>query len=110
MIDWDRVGELRDEIGVDDFLEVVELFLEEVDEVIERMCNSPDPGQYEDDLHFVKGCALNLGFGSLAALCADGETRSAAGDCGSVDIPAVVANYRESKHQFLMQLASEKAA
>jgi hypothetical protein len=30
MIDWDRVQELRDEIGAEAFGEVVELFLEEV--------------------------------------------------------------------------------
>ena len=34
MIDWARVSELRDEVGEGDFDEVVELFLEEVDEAI----------------------------------------------------------------------------
>ena len=34
MIDWTRVSELRDEVGAEDFDEVVELFLEEVDEAI----------------------------------------------------------------------------
>ena len=34
MIDWACVSELRDEVGVEDFDEVVELFLEEVDEAI----------------------------------------------------------------------------
>ena len=33
MISWERVNELRDEVGQEDFLEVVEIFLEEVDEV-----------------------------------------------------------------------------
>ena len=33
MIDWKRVRELRDEIGEEDFSEVVDLFLEEVEEV-----------------------------------------------------------------------------
>ena len=36
MIDWSRVNELRDEVGAEDFEEVVELFLEEVEEVIEE--------------------------------------------------------------------------
>ena len=31
MIDWTKVTELREEIGDEDFQEVVELFLEEVD-------------------------------------------------------------------------------
>ena len=30
MIDWQRVNELRDEVGAEDFEEVVDLFLEEV--------------------------------------------------------------------------------
>ena len=30
MIDWPRVKELKDEIGAEDFGEVVDLFLEEV--------------------------------------------------------------------------------
>ena len=41
MIDWTRVDELRNEVGNDDFLEVAELFLEEVDEVISRLTDAP---------------------------------------------------------------------
>ena len=37
MIDWARVRELKDEVGADAFDEVVELFLEEVEEVIVRL-------------------------------------------------------------------------
>ena len=35
MIDWPRVTELREEVGAEDFEEVVEIFLEEVEERIE---------------------------------------------------------------------------
>ena len=38
MIDWARVSELRDEVGPEDFEEVLHLFLEEVDE--EDPCSS----------------------------------------------------------------------
>ena len=55
MISWERVNELRNEIGAEDFQEVVELFLEEVEEVIERLRQTPDPTSYEADLHFLKG-------------------------------------------------------
>ena len=34
MIDWERVRELRSEIGADDFAEVVEMFLSEADEAV----------------------------------------------------------------------------
>ena len=35
MIDWTRVSELRDEIGAEDFGDVVEIFLEEVEAEVE---------------------------------------------------------------------------
>ncbi len=78
MISWERVRELRDEIGEDDFCEVVDLFLEEVEEVLARLRAEPNPASYEADLHFLKGSALNLGFQALGALCRDGEVRAAA--------------------------------
>lgn len=109
MIDWDRVDELRDEIGFDDFCEVVELFLEEVDEVIERLIIAPDPALYEQDLHFLKGSALNLGFRDFGALCATGE-RAAAANAGNIDIPAVIECYQSSRSQFLAQIVADQAA
>lgn len=39
MIDWARIIELHDEIGADDFNEVVELFLSEVEERIDAAQN-----------------------------------------------------------------------
>lgn len=96
MIEWERVNELRSEIGDDDFAEVVALFLEEADEVIARI--SPDDGAraLESDLHFLKGAALNLGFAEFAALCQDGERRAAGGDI-EVDLTRVKSCYDASK-------------
>jgi HPt (histidine-containing phosphotransfer) domain-containing protein len=74
MINWERVNELRDEVGQEDFLEVVEIFLEEVDEVVARLRTSPDPTTYEDDLHFLRGSAMNLEFAALSRTCHSGET------------------------------------
>lgn len=65
LINWDRVQELRAEIGDDSFTEVVTLFLEECDTVIARSV----AGVTAEDLHFLKGAALNLGFAELAAAC-----------------------------------------
>lgn len=99
MIDWSRVAELRDEIGSEDFAEVVALFLEEADEVVARLPFCDDAKQQESALHFLKGSALNLGFDRLAQLCQDGERRAAA---GSADLEgAVVAEiYAASKAEF----------
>jgi hypothetical protein len=69
MINWDRVNELRHEVGDDDFAEVVTIFLDEVDEVLARMRTAASAEVYRAELHFLKGSALNLGFRGLAALC-----------------------------------------
>ena len=37
MIDWDRVTELRDEIGAEDLATVIEMFLEEVAEKLQEV-------------------------------------------------------------------------
>ncbi len=105
MINWKRVNELRDEIGPEDFAEVVELFLEEVEKVIEKLREAPDFGTLGEDLHFLKGSALNLGFRSFSILCQTGETASGEGTADSVDIATVLASYEESKIEFQAKLA-----
>jgi hypothetical protein len=59
MIDWARVNELKNDLGAGDFGEIIDLFLEEVEEVIDRLRRFPDPGSLEQELHFLKGSALN---------------------------------------------------
>lgn len=110
MIEWERVADLRAEVGEDDFREVVELFLEEVEEVIDRLEISPVAAKFEDDLHFLKGSALNLGFRHFSALCQVGEKLAANGRCDQVDIAAVLVSYRESKQQFLQELQAQTRA
>ncbi|MDP3961664.1 MAG: Hpt domain-containing protein [Pseudorhodobacter sp.] len=110
MIDWERVADLRSEIGDDGFVEVIALFLEETDEVIARLSARPDPARVERDLHFLKGSALNLGFRALADLCQDGERRAAAGEAALVDVAAVVRAYHASKAAFQSGLAQATAA
>ncbi|MDO9526275.1 MAG: Hpt domain-containing protein [Gemmobacter sp.] len=101
MIDWGRVESLRAELGNDDFGEVVDLFLEEVEEVIARLKRKPDPASYEEDLHFLKGGALNLGFRALSDACHEGERRAADGRPETVDINLVIELYQKSRISFL---------
>ncbi len=101
MIDWKRVTELREEIGNDDFEEVVDLFLEEVEEVLDRLSANAHPERLEDEFHFLKGCALNLGFRDFSNLCRDGEYAAASGAASGADIPAVLASFEQSKAVFL---------
>lgn len=105
MIDWARVQRLRDEVGSEDFREVVALFLEEVDEVVGRLRSGTGGGaaRLESDLHFLKGSALNLGFADFGALCHAGEQRAAAGDAAGVDLAGLVAVYDRSRAAFLAE-------
>lgn len=110
MIDWTRVNDLRSEIGEDDFLEVVEMFLEETDEVIAYLNGPSDLATVESRLHFLKGSALNLGLNELATLCQAGEKSAAMGDAASVNLQDVVASYNASKARLLVSLGRSEAA
>ena len=99
MIDWDKVMELRSEIGPEDFDEVVSLFLEEADEAMARLSVDGGAKALAADLHFLKGAALNLGFDTLSALCQDGERRAGAGDL-SVNLEAVRHAYATCRGEF----------
>jgi len=107
MIDWTRVSELREEIGAEDFNEIVEIFLEEVDAAVADL-GAPDT-PLDAQLHFLKGSALNLGFATFSDLCQTGETRAAAGET-NIDLGEVAQSYRASRAAFLEGLATRFAA
>lgn len=110
MIDWKRIDELRGEVGPEDFDEVVELFLEEVEEVIARLRESPVLNGLEGDLHFLKGSALSLGFSSFSGLCEHGERLSASGRPGDVNLAAILTCFDQSRAAFLEHLPLHLAA
>lgn len=102
MVDWDRVTQLRAEIGEADFEAVVTLFLAEVAEVAEKLRHAPDPATMDADLHFLKGTVLNLGMHELGRLCDDGTERAARGE--PVDLDALLDCYDESRRMLLSGL------
>jgi HPt (histidine-containing phosphotransfer) domain-containing protein len=106
MIDWVQVNTLRDDVGKDEFEEIVEIFIDEVEDVIERLRATPDLKTLGDDLHFLKGSALNLGFSTFSEHCQRGEANSAAGRADQVDIPALLMAYDASKGKFIAELPS----
>ena len=110
MIDWERVMDLREEVGPEDFLEVAELFLSEVGTVLERLVAAINVNSLEADMHFLKGAALNLGFRDFAELCKEGEFKAAASDFGSIDVGAVVACFNASRDAFVAGLAQRMAS
>lgn len=107
LINWAKVGELREEVGAEDFDEVVELFLEEVEETLAQL--GADGRSVEADLHFLKGSALNLGFADFSELCRAGEAAAAAGQADTVDLDAVATSYGASREAFLSELGERLA-
>lgn len=109
MIAWSRVAELRDEVGVDDFDEVVDLFLEEVEEVINRL-RGGDVSQLASDMHFLRGSAMSLGFATFSEHCHVAERLAANGRAGEVNIADILATYDESKRAFIEELPAHSAS
>lgn len=105
MIDWERVKELRSEVGAEDFEEVVEIFIEEVDEVVERMQSGQSTAPLGEELHFLKGSSLNLGFATFSSLCSAGEQK-AASNPEEIDLKELFGSYAASKKTFLDELGN----
>ncbi|MEM7318847.1 MAG: Hpt domain-containing protein [Pseudomonadota bacterium] len=106
MIHWPRVRELRDEVGSEDFAEVVDLFLEEVEEVINLLKSDSGRNNLEQDLHFLKGGALSLGFQHFSDLCQSGEQLSASGNDSDIDLGEIIQAFEQSKSVFQAELAA----
>ena len=108
MIDWAQVDELRGEMG-SAFAELVDAFLEEVDDGILRVDPASNAESQASALHFLKGAALNLGFRDFAGLCATGEDNANNGRLPAVDVDALSACYQQSRAEFLSGLARRAA-
>lgn len=101
MIDWARVTTLRDEVGEEDFAEVVEIFIEEVTEMVQRLRDAPRIETLGADLHALKGSALNLGFMDFSELCQAGETAAADGQADTIVLSPILDSYDKSKQALL---------
>lgn len=110
MIDWDRVGQLREEVGEDDFQDVVAMFFDEVSGEIDALSPNMSHQELEASLHFLKGSALNLGLEQFAEICRKGEERARKGQSDQVDTSAIAACYRESVEAFFKVLSGTAAA
>lgn len=108
MIDWAQVDELRSEMG-GAFGELVDAFLEEVDDGILRVDPQSDAQSQAAALHFLKGAALNLGFRDFARLCATGEENATQNRLPAVDVVALQSCYQQSRDEFLAGLAQRAA-
>ncbi|MTH62703.1 Hpt domain-containing protein [Paracoccus shanxieyensis] len=108
MLDWDRIRELRTEVGDDEFALILELFLDEVEGVIMRLSKG-HPAQLATDLHFLKGCAWNLGFRGFGVLCDEGERIALTGKVARLNLDEVMQCYSSSKQMMIGALETEGA-
>ncbi|MEE4187597.1 MAG: Hpt domain-containing protein [Roseobacter sp.] len=110
MIDWNRVAALREEVGPEDFDEVVELFLQEVDEEIETLTVTTAADGLAEKLHFLKGSALSLGFREFSSLCQSGEMSLSQNPEAEIDLNGIQHSYSTSRDVFLTELPAKIAS
>lgn len=104
MIDWTRVAELQDDLGVEDFEEITVLFMEEVDGCLDQLAKDSG-GSFAEQLHFLKGSAANLGFRAMQQIC---EQLEASRD--ESEIPRLIEAYGTSKQVFVAGIAETLAS
>ncbi len=109
IIDWTRVAELRDEVGPEEFEEVVALFFEETDAAVAALSAAPGH-EIREQLHFLKGSARNLGFAEMARLCEAGERMAADGHAKAVPVDRILACYDTARTTFGAELRARLAA
>ncbi|GFE64733.1 Hpt domain-containing protein [Litoreibacter roseus] len=98
MIDWARVEELISDLGKDDFREIVDMFLSEVEDRIEGLDQS-DHTQFLEDLHFLKGSTNNLGFTAVGVMCVLAENAPKPNSAAEISDC-----YQKSKQAFMLGL------
>ena len=99
MIDWDRIRELRAEVGEEDFAEVVEMFFEEIDGAFVRLFRSGSDALAED-LHFIKGSALNIGLSEVSSMCRSVEAKLREAPAVDRELRAIHAAFCKAKAEF----------
>lgn len=97
MIDWEQVHALRHEIGEDAFPDVVNIFLEEVDGMVDRL---PHSGDVISDLHFLKGNAETLGFQTFAKQCQIALHALENDKPQTITLAQICATYAQSRQMF----------
>ena len=104
MLDWDRISELREDVGEDDFAEVLALFVDEVAAALDALSGN-DRGGLAGTLHALKGSALNIGLSRVGALCLDGEARLRTDPSAPIDIAAIRAAFDASRAEIAELIA-----
>ncbi|MDD9923366.1 MAG: Hpt domain-containing protein [Boseongicola sp.] len=99
MLDFDRLDELKKEVGEEDFHDILSLFFEEFEESLAQLITA-SPSQQSETLHFLKGSAMNIGLSKVSELCRTGEEALKAG-ATSVDPVKIQDAYDASRSALL---------
>ncbi|MEM7711896.1 MAG: hypothetical protein AAF264_14355 [Pseudomonadota bacterium] len=83
MIDMTRMDELRAEIGQEDLVMILDVYLAEAGEMLASLSDTLSPDDRAKALHFLRSGALNLGLDGLAA----------AADRPDIDVDALTAAF-----------------
>ena len=100
MINWARVRELRDDVGGDEFADIIEIFLGEVHDIAAALREVGEDHELELHLHALKNAALNLGFTDLSDLCQTTEALAGSVQGTSVDLDGILGCLDASLTQF----------
>ncbi len=107
MIDWARVAELRDEVGEDDFDEVVDLFMQEVEETLAPYRKNSACDDPSTILHSMKGSAWNLGFTAMSGLCEELENDDLP---DTMNMDPIIKSFDQSAKAFFAELSNQSWA
>ncbi|MDS9467127.1 Hpt domain-containing protein [Paracoccus sp. MBLB3053] len=107
MLDWGRIHELREEVGEDEFSLILDLFLDEVEGVVMRLAGR-EPARLASDLHFLVGCARNLGFRSFDRICVRSERLACNDRADEIRLDELIACYASSKRALFQGLQADQ--
>ena len=102
MIDWNRVIELRDELGPEELLPIIDMILVEIEAHLFALDSRTL--HLAEDLHLLRGLALNIGFTEFCAQCLRAEQQLASGDQTALAPAAMRASFGHTKQVFLRDL------
>ena len=100
LINWSRIEALKEDVGREDVKEVIDLFINEIQQVIDKIPAQMEAENIADDLHFLKGSALSLGFQELSCVCQTGYEAFSKTPRGAFEIDNVRACFETSKAEF----------
>ncbi len=102
MIDWNRVIELREELGPGELSPIIDMFLGEIEARLFALDSRTQ--HLAEDLHLLRDLALGIGFTDFCAQCLRAEQQLARGDQTALAPAALRASFGHTKQLFLRDL------